>query len=159
MKSQLELLFGTELDSLKADQTTAFAMLKSENHKDRVGAILLLREHFEIDEEIMDPLCREYAMHDPHDQVRGIALSQLGKMYHSSGDGDVSRFLAEISVNESEPTKVRSSAFMSLRKVNAAPQSIAEQEAFIDRVTETISLIRHPKLDQDQLEWARTFLS
>jgi hypothetical protein len=154
LRRHLEELFGSDLAKLLTDRALVFEKLRSPIVKERCFALLLLRHHWHLPTDIMEPICRSLIMNDPDPQMRGAAASVLGQVFCFSFDEEVSSFLASIAIDELNPIALRRAASFAIRNIN-------QQRIPDDDVDNFISRLREEDLDKClpiDINWVKTFI-
>ncbi len=112
-----EIAFGDDVDRVYSDRKFAFEALKSSSWQQRYSSLSLLHHHWQIDAEILTPICKLAFENDEHIQVRMNALSVLGSLFEYTFDSAISSYLARIVLDESCPNCARRSACEAIDKI------------------------------------------
>ncbi len=113
-KRQLwEKLAGPLFDELLASRESAERHLGDANPNKRLAALMVLLDHWKPNAQLAQT-CENLAFADNDSQVRGVALSGLGKCYAYTQDARVLRLLAGIVCDERQSKSFRNSAYIAL---------------------------------------------
>ena len=136
-----EIAFGDNVDRVYSDREFAFEVLKSSSWQQRYSSLSLLHHHWQIDAEIITPICKLVCENDEHIQVRLNALRVLGSLFEYTFDSAISSYLARIVLDESCPTRVRRSACESIEKIRTE-QPIPSQFVNVEDLYEKVGKMR-----------------
>lgn len=150
-------LAGPTFDELMRCKEAAVAHVFDNDPNIRVAAINICDSVWRCsgDADFLKACCN-LALSDPDDWVRSHAIDAYGRAMKSSRDRAASRFLAQIVKDETNPARVRRTAYFALQEVQS---SLSEEEQIVRRFASLMkeSLDRLPSTMSER-ELRRTVL-
>lgn len=105
---------GAFVDRMLQDQPDAFRQLKHPDWKVRYTALSILQLHWNTAIGELAEKCEDMGLHDLHPQVRSCALLMLGMCYDNTNDFRIGKLLAQVVLDETQPSEARRGAYLAL---------------------------------------------
>jgi hypothetical protein len=103
------------VDKMLQDRADAERQLNNPDWKIRMTALSILQLHWEAVGEVdFADRCEDVGLHDVHPQVRSCAFMTLGVCYESTNDRRIGKLLAQVVLDESQPSQARRGAYLGL---------------------------------------------
>jgi hypothetical protein len=128
-------IVGAYAEEMALDRQNAERYLQHHDSKVRCAAISMLHFYWDARHDTLFRRgCEEIAYSDPDPEVRGIALLTLGACYEDTCDLRVAKLLAQVVLDEGQPSLTREGAHFGLRRVVGCPVQQPSQLRFPDHV-------------------------
>lgn len=132
----LRKIAGDLYETIRRTDEPAYALLSHENIVIRRATLLEFSNHCPPDlRDSFSARCRGLAVQDPDLVVRLMAVNALGRTHSSTGDQEISRFLADLALSQGEKDALGLFAYSALRQVQFGMQLVD--------IAEMVNLLNH----------------
>lgn len=164
LKRYLRGILGSRLDEMLIDRASAFERLGSDCRDERLGALLILDRCWKIPSDVLIPICDEIIEKESDAQIKGLAISIVGRFCRSSFNETRSRSFAHIALNSTQEDIVRSASVFALKQINEEDKGPFEHNDDWSPARKTQKLLDQGRIIQKTLdlrvdwEWVKSYL-